>query len=186
MNVERCLYEIQGRVCLAEERFDIGQNFTNRVGSGRAWRVGARSVDAVAGTEWRPPSIVVVLIGGEDKERVAWINSVITHSREELIERIVICFELRDVARLAGTKGAKWECVAVMCIRDVGVRDGHAVLLHCRGVSERLRCGDSTKPRKSCDRIAGKIVQAARSNRWHHVFMAIKSVEANVAVRLVR
>src|SRR5882672_6482817 len=100
---------------------------------------------------------MIVLIGGEDKERVAWVNSVITHSGEELIERIVICFELRDVARLAGTKGAKWERVAVVRIRDVGVRDGHAVRLHCRGVSERLRCRDSTKPGKSCDRIAGKI-----------------------------
>src|SRR6267154_1428048 len=129
---------------------------------------------------------MIVLIGGEDKERVARVNSVITHSCEELIERIVICFELRDVARLAGTKGAKWERVAVVRIRDVRVSDRHAVLLHCGRVREGLRCGDSTKPRKSCDRIAGKVVQAARGNRWHNVFMAIKSVEANVAVRLAR
>src|SRR5882757_8670021 len=118
---------------------------------------------------------MIVLVGGQDKERVARVNSIITHPREELIERIVICFELRDVARLAGTKGAEWERMAVVRIRDVGVSDRHAVLLHCGRVREGLRCGDSTKPRESCDRIAGKIVQTARSNHGHNVFMAIKS-----------
>jgi len=33
VNVERCLYEIQGRICLAEERFDVGQYFTDRIWS---------------------------------------------------------------------------------------------------------------------------------------------------------
>lgn len=76
--------------------------------------------------------------------------------------------------------------MTVMRVRDVGVGDGHAVLLHRGGVRKRLGGGDAAKAWESCDGVAEKIVQAARSDYRHNVFVTVEGVEADVTAGLVR
>ncbi len=79
VNVEWRLGEIECRIFLAEQRLNVGQDFANGVRSRRACRVGASSVDAIAGAiERRPSCVMVVFIRSKDEERVAGRNAVVS------------------------------------------------------------------------------------------------------------
>src|SRR5258707_9659924 len=126
---------------VAEQCLNVGQDFADGVRANRSWCVRAGSIDAIAGAiERRPARKMIILISGEDEERVAGRDAIICKTREELIEGAVIISKLLDVPRLPRSERSEGERVALVSVRDVGVGDRDTVFLHRSGV--RKRCPD--------------------------------------------
>ncbi len=135
MNVERRFGEIKRGILLAEQCLNVGQDFADGVRANRSWCVRAGSIDAIAGAiERRPARKMIILISGEDEERVAGRDAIICKTREELIEGAVIISKLLDVPRLPRSERSEGERVALVSVRDVGVGDRDTVFLHRSGV----------------------------------------------------
>ena len=143
---------------------------------------------------------MVVLVGGDHKERVLLGNAVLFQPGEELAERVVVCRQLVDVALFPGTEGrfdggtdaGDRLPLIVMRVGDIQIDDRHTRLEHRGRVSERLR-GRRIKPRKARiamavgDDIAIEVFdRTAGRNLRLDIGIAVERVEPDIASRLVR
>src|SRR6516164_2230203 len=94
--------------------------------------------------------------------------------------------KLLHVALFTRSKRPEREAVAVVCIRDIGVRDGHAVFLHRGCIGERLGGGNATETGESGNRISKEVVQAARSNYRYNVLVAEQRLVTRISAGFIR
>ena len=147
---------------------------------------------------------VVVLVGGDDEQRVLLVDPVLLQPVEEGRERVVVRLQRCDVIRFAGTRGARKDSVrvgrsresvrvVVMRVRDVPERDRNAGLLHLRDVAERhlrrhpVEAGEARVAEGVRDRVAGSVLDdgTTAGDRRVDVESAEESLAGIAAGRLV-
>ena len=154
----------------------------------RAWRI-----DTIAAGRARSATDkVVALVRGENEQGVALVDAVVGEAREELAERGVIRLQGGDVSSLAGAVGRAGR-VVVMRIRDVGVGDGDAVLLHGCNVGKRnlrrhsIEAGEADAMLGILDYVSVEIGhRTAGADLRCHVLVSEQTRVARVPARLVR
>ena len=99
--------------------------------------VGAGYLGPVAiGRRRRPADKMIVLVGGDDKQRVVFGDAVYFQAVEEFPERGVVGGELLDISVLAGTEGAALTGeVIVVRVGNVAVNHRHPCLEHRREIT---------------------------------------------------
>jgi hypothetical protein len=102
-------------------------------------RVGAGYIGAVAiCRRRRPTNKMVVLVCGDDEQRIVPRDPGVGETLKEFPEGLVVGGESLNVSALAGPEGSAARKVIVMGVRDVSKDDRHAGLKHCRQITERL------------------------------------------------
>src|SRR5204863_8450842 len=88
---------------------------------------------------------VVVLVGGDDEQRVGRGDAVVVQPVEERAERVVVGLQRGDVPRLTRpVRGAAG--VLVVGVGDVPEGDRYPGLLHLGDVAERVRGAHPVEP----------------------------------------
>ncbi len=137
---ERCG---ERRKLVRDERVDVGVDLAHLV---RA--VNARNPHAVA-VGLLDTGEMVAFIHGYHEQCVAAVDSIVGEALEERCECGVVVRKLLHVVRITRAKGhvlISRHAVKVMRIRDVGVRDLHAALLHRCDIGERHGGGHAVEP----------------------------------------
>src|ERR1700730_5664917 len=136
---------------------------------------------------------MVTLIGSDGEKRVVLRDAVSGEPIEELFEGVVIGGKLRLVVGLAGTGGAD-QGVIIGDVREIGIGDWHAVLLHLRDVPEGvgrkrpIESGEARLPEWVGDRLAIHVVHRGTSvvDSRIDVLRAEETFIADVAVWFIR
>src|SRR5262249_51054214 len=91
---------------------------------------------------------MIVLVGGDDEQGIALVDSCRGEPVEKLRKGIVILLQSGDVRGLARTVRAATGVVVVR-VRDVGERYRDAEFLHLRNIAERRRRAHTVESRKA-------------------------------------
>ena len=106
---------------------------------------------------------MIALIGGDDEQRVGFVDALSLQLREERGEALLVLLELCDVTRLTrAIGGAAW--MVVMSIGDVAEHHLHTGFEHFRDISPRDLGEHTVETREAAERPAqqvGRLVDAA-------------------------
>ncbi|HEX9589606.1 MAG TPA: hypothetical protein VGA15_17920, partial [Bradyrhizobium sp.] len=130
----RCVVAVHGE---GRRISELGKDHVAQIGVNFAlFRIGARHLDPVTIRRRRRPSDkMIVLICGDNEQRVIFGDPVLLRAIEEFAEGLVVCGKLLDVPALAGAEGATTGDVIVVGVGDITNQSLRAPLT---GVQARL------------------------------------------------
>src|SRR5215831_2415895 len=182
----------------------LGREYRRQIGRDLTlFLIGARCVYAVAiCRRGRSAGKVVVLVGRDDEERIAFRDAVLGEPGKKLAKGLVINLQLLDIARFAWPKGLfgcrkrntrESGAAVVVGVRNIAIDYRHARLEHRRKVTQclRRRRAEPRKPWVGWTGVIGDNIAVEVRNRPSrgdlrlYIDVAKERGEAGVTTRLV-